>query len=185
LPLVYLNAAYDRSNLAAQDALTRRIPRRAADSEAMASIQAFGRSFFNTSGVRIPESEFRQLAQLAADGRVVGERTPPAVRQQIVASMVRHDYSAIRVPVLAIYATPTSPDSFLGCAMPSDQVVRQACQELHAWTLQQLEDSKKLITTTPSKARIVEIPGAHAFAFLSNPTEVMRAMEPFVSGVTR
>ena len=69
--------------------------------------------------------------------------------------------------------------------MPADQAVGQACRELHAWTLQQLEASKKLITTIPSKARVVEIPGAHAFVFLSNPTEVMRALELFASGLTR
>ena len=183
--LVYVNAAYDRSNIGTEAAITKRIPRPAGDPNALASIQAFAQSFFNATGVRIPESELRQLAQLSADGRVVGERPTPVGQQQILAGMRPHDYSAIRVPVLAIYATPASPDSYPGCAMPSEQAVRQACQELYAWTLQQLENSKRLIATIPSKPRVVEIPGAHAFVFLSNPTEVMRAIELFATGATR
>jgi pimeloyl-ACP methyl ester carboxylesterase len=183
--LVYLNAAYDRTNIAAEGAIAQRIPRRGPGPEDMASIHALRRWASNGSGVQIPESEYRQLAQLTPDGRVSGQRTSPDVQQKILAGMVKHDYSAIRVSVLAIYAKPTSPDSFPGCRATADAAVRQACEELHAWTLQQLEDSRTLVSRIPSNARVVEIPGAHAFVFLSNPTEVMRAIESFVTGVTQ
>jgi len=119
------------------------------------------------------------------DGRVTGERTPPAVQQQILAGMTRVDYSTIRVPILAVYATPVSPESFHGCGSAADSAVRQACQELFDWTSKRLEDSKKLVRSAQSRAQIVELSGANTFVFLSNPTDVGRALVPFVEGLAR
>jgi non-heme chloroperoxidase len=184
--LIYLNAAYDRTDVASEGAIARRIPRRSPPGPSdMESVAALTRWASNGRGFQYPEAEFRQLAQVAPDGRVIGERTPAGIGQQILAGMVKPDYSAIRVPVLAIYARPVSARAFPGCDAPSDDAVRQACQELYVWTLRQLGASEKMVETIPAKNWIVELHGADAFMFLSNPTEVRRAMDAFVATLGR
>jgi non-heme chloroperoxidase len=181
--LVYLNAAYDRTNIGAEGAIARRIPQRGPTPADMASVEAVTRWASNGGRLPIPEAEFRQLAQVAPDGRVTGERTPREVQQQILAGMVRADYGTIRVPVLAVYAKAASADAFPGCQAATDPVVGEACRELFAWTQQQLEASKRLIATIPSRTQVVEITGASAFVFLSNPGDVTRALEPFLASL--
>ena len=184
--LVYLDAAYDRSDIATERAIARRIPPQGGPRpEDMASVEALTRWASRGSGVKIPEAEFRQVAQVAPDGRVTGERTSRGVPEQILAGMTKTDFSRIRVPVLAVYATPASPDSFPGCRSAADPAVRQACQELFDWTSKRLENSKKLVRSAQARAQVVELPGANAFVFLSNPTDVGRALEPFVEGLAR
>jgi len=179
--LVYLNAAYDRTNIAAEGALTRRIPQSSPPRpEDMASIDALARWASRGSGVPTPQSEFRQIAQVGADGRVIGQRTGPAVQQQILAGMVPHDYTAIQVPVLATYPVPASADAYPGCSPATDPAVIQACAELYAWTLQQLDRSKAMVRTIPARTEVVDIPGAHAFVFLSHPADVRRALGQFM-----
>ena len=183
--LVYLDAAYDRSDIATERAIARRIPpQEGPRPEDMASIEALTR-WASRGSVKIPEAEFRQLAQVAPDGRVTGERTARDVRERILAGMTATEFSRIRVPVLAIYATPASPDSFPGCRAAADPAVRQACQELFAWTSKRLEISKKMVRSAQARSQVVEISGANAFVFLSNPTDVGRALEQFVEGLAR
>ena len=186
--LVYLNAAYDRSDVAAERVIARRIPTQGGPRpEDLASVEALTGWASRGSGIRIPEAEFRQLAQLAPDGRVIGERASRDVQQQILAAMITAEveYAAFRVPVLAFYATPTSYDWLPGCREATDAPTRLACQELYGWTLRQLESSKRLLGTIPTRTQIVELPGANAFMFLSNPAEVTRALEPFLDALPR
>jgi pimeloyl-ACP methyl ester carboxylesterase len=186
--LVYLNAAYDRSDVAAERVIARRIPSRGGPgAEDLASVEALTRWASSGSGIRIPEAEFRQLAQLAPDGRVIGERASRAVQQQILAAMITSevDYTAFRVPVLAVYATPTSYDWLPGCREASDAPTRVACQELYGWTLRQLETSKKRLGAIPTRTQVVELAGANAFVFLSHPADVTRELETFLAALPR
>ncbi len=184
--LIYLNAAYDRTDITSEGAIARRIPQRSPPGPSdMESVAAVTRWASNGRGFQYPEAEFRQLAQVAPDGRVIGERTPAAIRQQILAGMAKPDYAAIQVPVLAIYARPVSATAFPGCSDVKDDAVRQACQELYVWMLRQLEASEKLVETIPARSWIVELHGADAFVFLSNPTEVTRTMDRFVATLAR
>ena len=132
-----------------------------------------------------PEAEFRQIAQVAPDGRVTGERASRVVTEQILAGMTKTDFSRIRVPVLAVYATPASPDSSPGCRSAADPAVRQACQELFDWRSKRLEASEKLVRSARARAQIVKLPGANAFVFLSNPTDVGQALGPFLATLPR
>jgi non-heme chloroperoxidase len=184
--LVYLNAAYDRSDIATERAIARRIPPRGGPRpEDLASVEALTRWASSGSGIRIPEAEFRQLAQLAADGRVIGERASRTVQQQILSAITDVDYAAFRVPVLALFATPASADWLPGCREAVDATTRQACQELYAWTLRQLETSKRSLEAIPTRTQVVELAGANAFVFLSNPTDVGRALESFIAALPR
>jgi pimeloyl-ACP methyl ester carboxylesterase len=182
--LVYLNAAYDRSDVATERVIARRIPSRGGPGpEDLASVQALTRWASSGSGIRIPEAEFRQLAQLAPDGRVLGERASRAVQQQILAEMITTevDYAAFRVPVLALYATPASSEWLPGCRDAVDSATRLACQELYGWTLRQLETSKRLLDAIPTRPQVVELAGANAFMFLSHPADVTRVLEAFLA----
>ena len=177
--LVYLDAAYDRSNVGAEAAIVRRIPPPPFSLQAFENAQSLARS------MSLPEAEVRQLAQIGPDGRLMGERTPPQVPRQIIAGIVKTDYPNLRVPVLAIYAKRTSPDAQPGCRGADDAAVRQACAELHDWMTKQLSESERLFKTIPSRVQIVELPDANTFVFRSNELEVMEAIDQFVTGLDR
>jgi pimeloyl-ACP methyl ester carboxylesterase len=180
--LVYLDAAYDRSNIGAEVNIARRIPPpHPPGPDDMASAQAMTQ-WASKGGVPIPESEVRQMGRFGDDGRLVGERTPAVVRQQILAGIIRTDYSRVQVPVLAIYAKPTSPESFPGC-VTDNGAVKEACRELYGWTLQHLSDSERSVRTIRSNVRVIELPGANPFVFLSNEGEVRSAIDQFVESL--
>jgi non-heme chloroperoxidase len=179
--LIYLDAAYDRTNAGAEGAIARRIPPRPPQSQDLESAQALTRWVSRGVGYPVPESEVRQMSLFAQDGRATGERTPVATQRQIVAAIVKPEYSSIRVPALAIYAKPVSPDAFPGCRGAADAAVLQACSELFAWSLRHLDDGKAIFGTIGAKASIVELPGASPFVFLSHEREVGMAMEQFLS----
>ena len=182
--LVYLDAAYDRSNIGAEISIARRIPPPPPPGpDDMASAQAMTR-WASKGGVSIPESEVRQMGRFGGDGRLIGERTPAAVRQQILAGLTKADYSKIQAPVLAIYAKPTSAESFPGCVTDND-AARGACRELYDWTLQHLSDSERSVRTIRSNVRVLELPGANPFSFLSNEGEVRSAIDQFVESLPR
>lgn len=180
--LVFLNAAYDRTDVATEATITRRIPQRAPAPQDMTSIDGLVRWAWQSTGVRVPEAEFRQMTNVAPNGRLIGLRTPVAVQREILAGVVATDWTAIRVPVLAIYATATSSESLPGCRT-TDPAVRQACDELYTWTRQQLRDSLSLVATTGARTHVVDLPDAHAFVFLSHPVEVRQAMDLFLADV--
>ena len=182
--LVYLDAAYDRSNIGAEGTIARRIPPRPPEPDDLASAQAMTRWASKGIGFPIPESEVRQMARFGSDGRLVGERTPPAVRQQILAGILKADYSRIQAPVLGIYAKPTSPESFPRC-VTDNGAVREACRDLFDWTLQHLSDSERSFRTIRSNVHVVELLGANPFVFLSNEGEVRLAIDQFVSSLSR
>lgn len=177
--LVYLDAAYDRSRVAEEAALARRIPPpEPPRADVFASVEAFTR--WASRRVRIPEAEIRQLATVGDDGRIAGERTPAFVRQQIVAGIQPTDYSQIRVPTLAIFANHATPNGFPGC-QTTDTDVRAACQELYAWTQRQLTNSIRGVRRIQAPVRVLRLRDADQFAFLSNQAEVTRAIDRFVS----
>jgi pimeloyl-ACP methyl ester carboxylesterase len=180
--LIYLDAAYDRTNAGAEGAIARRIPPRPPQPQDLESPQALTRWMSSGIGYPLPESEVRQMSLFAQDGRATGERTPVPTQRQIVAAIVKPEYSSVRVPALAIYAKPISSDTFpAGCRGVVDAAVRQACSELFEWSLRHLDGGKALFKMINAKADIVELPGANPFVFLSNERDVGRAIEQFFS----
>jgi pimeloyl-ACP methyl ester carboxylesterase len=181
--LVYLDAAYDRTGVAEEAALVKRIPPAPGAAPDTSSIVAFARWASAGLGVPIPASEVAQLARIATDGRVMGERTPPAVREQILAGVVAADYLRIRVPALAIYARRTISQAFRGCTT-DDAAGREACRDLETWTEQQRIRSVRALKTIRAPVRVVELPDASPFVFLSNASQVAREIEQFSSALS-
>jgi hypothetical protein len=56
---------------------------------------------------------------------------------------------------------------------------------MYGWTVRQLETSKRLLGTIPSRTQVVELAGANAFVFLSNPADVTQALERFMATLPR
>jgi pimeloyl-ACP methyl ester carboxylesterase len=179
--LVYLDAAYDRSNVGAEAAIARRIPSAPGPPQDMSSVQAVAAWMSTGVGGRIPEAEVRQLAAVGPDGRVIGERTAPRIGAAVLAQFKRVDPSGIRVPVLAMYATRISVSVLPGCQGAKVPSVVDACNELFAWMTAQLDRSKRLFGSIPSKVRIIDLPGANSFMFLSNGGDVTDAVKAFAS----
>jgi non-heme chloroperoxidase len=183
--LVYLDAAYDRSNVGAEAAIARRIPTGPPAPQDMSSVESVAAWMSKGVGGPIPQAEVRQLAEVAPDGRVVGQRTSPGSGNAVMAQFKRVDPSGIRVPVLALYATRRSAAVLPGCQAPKEPSVVDACNELFAWMTAQLDRSKQLFGGIPRPVRIMDLPGANSFMFLSNGPEVTSAVKAFASELPR
>jgi non-heme chloroperoxidase len=98
----------------------------------------------------------------------------PAITQAIFEGMQR--YTDVRVPILAIYAVPHD----LGQAFKGDPSARAAAEarDLASTGAQATAFEKGL----PS-ARVVRLPHANHYVFLSNEADVLREMNAFVAGL--
>ena len=183
--LIYMDAAYDRSAIAEEAAIARRIPGTggAMRPEDMESATALARWMSAGAGVPIPESEVRQIARFGPDGRAAGERMPAATRSRALSEMAPVDYSTIRVPTLALYAKRTLTDVSPGCRTPQDAPVRQACRDLFDWTSRQLARSQAMVRTIGARTEIIDLPGTNAFVFLAYEREVTQAIDRFVGAL--
>ncbi|HLJ16839.1 MAG TPA: alpha/beta hydrolase, partial [Bryobacteraceae bacterium] len=108
-------------------------------------------------------------------GRPTQSRTPqiPAISQAILAGEKK--YTAIHGPILAIYALPHD----LAQVSPNDPAGRAAAEARDAALA---EEAKAFETGVPS-ARIVRIPHANHFVFISNEADVLREVNAFLRGL--
>ena len=124
--------------------------------------------------VSFPEAETRE-----------GDQWPlePAIRRAIVEdNRVRPQYARIRVPVIAIYRTTTMEQVLRERPARSEQeraAVVQVYENRRAMVLKWQTD---LLAGVP-RAKIVELPGANLYMFLSNEEDVIRELRAFASSV--
>jgi hypothetical protein len=124
--------------------------------------------------VSFPEAETRQLDQWPLD---------PAIRRAIVEdNRVRPGYARIRVPVGAIYRTVTMEQALRERPARTEReraAVNQVYENGRAMALRWQTD---LLAGVPG-AKLVELPGAHLYMFLSNEGDVMRELRTFASSL--
>jgi non-heme chloroperoxidase len=120
-------------------------------------------------------------------------RFPASERQAVSPQISRHavsaiaegtkkrDYSKIRAPVLSFYATFRAADDPLRKAMPTDPELRAAVEAFEAITMVYIKRYEKSLLTAVPSARIVELPGANHYVFLSNEADVLREITSFIS----
>lgn len=123
-----------------------------------------------------PEAETRQWAERPLD---------PAIRQAIVdENKVRPDYARIRVPVLAIYRT-TTMEQALKDRPPSNDQERAALNQTDAFGRAMLSKWQRDLRAGVPTARIVELPGANLYMFLSNEADIVREVRAFAATLQR
>ena len=107
----------------------------------------------------------------------------PAIRKAIVDdNRVRPDYARIRVPVLAIYRTETLAQT-LEDYPPTNEEQRAAVNQSYAGKRARLAKWQRDLLTGVPTARIVEIPGANLYMFLSHEADVLREVRAFAASL--
>jgi pimeloyl-ACP methyl ester carboxylesterase len=147
-----------------------------------ASFAALHASQRKTRGWAFPEAELRQQYIANPDGSVGPSQLSPVIRRAItVDARVKPDYSGIRVPVLAIYQRERPFEEIVANYAITNERERAALrQEYDATRALYVRWQQDLLAAVPT-ARIVELPGASLYMFLSNEADVLREIRRFAS----
>ena len=140
-----------------------------ADRESFGAYRTWEKSVY---GFLIPEAELRQTLESTAGGHVGRERPNHAN----AVFLGRQKYTSIRSPVLAIYAIPED----LGPFVDNDPVARANFDADNLAINEPLVNSFQ--TGVPS-ARVVRLPHANHYVFMSNEADVLREMNAFIGSL--
>jgi pimeloyl-ACP methyl ester carboxylesterase/ketosteroid isomerase-like protein len=135
-------------------------------------------------GLRVifPEAEWRQQFAENPDGSVGESLLNRTIRRAItVDARVKPNYAGIRVPVLAMYQAQRPFEEVAAEYDIRNEQERAALrQQYTAIRTMYTRWQQDLLAAIPT-ARIVELPGANLFMFLSNEADVLREIRAFVA----
>jgi len=123
-----------------------------------------------TVGNRTPEAEWREIFTATSDGRVGKPHANPSTRGAIRRG--QNEYTSIRAPVLVIFAVPHD----LGPYFSTNN--RRSAFE--AWDESYSGAQAKAFGAGIPSARVVQLPRANHFVFMSNEADVLREMRAFI-----
>ena len=136
-----------------------------------------------TQGVAIPEAEWRNDFAESSDGSVGARITPGFVPKAIFDGNVAHDYSQIRVPVLAFVGYPPLPEDQILSNHITDPAERTIVYAVFGSNIGMIRKRIKRIESAAGGARVVDLWGANHFVFLSNETDVLSEIRAFLVGL--
>ena len=190
--LVYLDALGDPGDWPASDpayiALSRRLPPatpRPPCPQDRTSFAAFRLTLECEMRFAFPEAELRNSYLANPDGSVGSFKSPQRIHAAIGAGEIKRDYSRIRVPVLALFEFPRTSLEQLRPEDPQPRtdeeraVVRQFALATKAYVDRWVDN----LTRTVPDARIVDLPGAGHYVFITRQADVARHLRQFVARV--
>jgi hypothetical protein len=134
-------------------------------------------------GVAFPEAELRHLFVAKADGSMGPSLLSPVVRKAIVDdNRIKPDYRPIRVPVLALFRTAPPFSEVERESPPRNEQEREALRQKYAFGRAMVSRWERDLLAGVPTARIVELPGANLYMFLSNEDDVLREVRAFADG---
>lgn len=145
------------------------------------SVDAFRAYQKRTGESPFPAAEIRAMYEIEADGSIGKNRTPSYVSHAIDAGSIPRDYRSITVPVVALIPVPRPPAEKWKEGPPKDkqeQIDSDRIDEIFLDFVRRWEGNLK--RAVPG-ARIVELPGAHHYLFLSEEAEVLRELRKFLN----
>jgi pimeloyl-ACP methyl ester carboxylesterase len=186
--LVYLDALNDGADdYSDYDALVGKVPEAmrkppAPSSSDKKSFSAYTDWRTRTGGVAIPQSAWRNMFVENPDGSVGSNSTPDRVPEAITGGDHAHDYSKIRVPVLAFVLYPELPQDQIAKYQltAADHTIVEA---IFGTYVGMARHRINRILRASGGARVVGLWGAHHFVFISNDEEVLREMRTFLAGL--
>jgi pimeloyl-ACP methyl ester carboxylesterase len=176
--LIYLDAAYDRADLASEAFSKNPFPSPRPTKEEMASLAGYrgwwerNRGFWSGA----VETDLRETS-LAADGSIKATLSRE-VGQGIFKNAAEHrpDYTKIKARALSFYAI-----SGLQLWVPKDEEARRKAQEfLDNVNLPYQRKNIEKFSKEMRKGRVVELKNSHHFMFIKNQDEVVREMRKFL-----
>jgi non-heme chloroperoxidase len=188
--LVYLDAADDPTLKLADYGVPLIDPARLppsvkpAPKDDYSSFEAYRIAQRRDHGVAFPEAELRQLFAAKPDGSMGGiSPSFPAVRKAIVDDNgnIKPRFDGIRAPVLAIFRTPPPFEEFERDFAVRNEEERTALRQRYEFSRAMVSRWERDILAGVPTARIVELPGANVFMFLSNEADVLREIRAFAA----
>jgi pimeloyl-ACP methyl ester carboxylesterase len=183
--LVYLEAGYSYAFDNGQGASIKQMMRLSApqppppEDADLASFAALQKYYVRVNGFGFPESELRQQWQSAPDGRVGKHRSFPGGAMLMTLITNPKKYTNVRVPAMFIFANPHSLGTWVDKnAVPS--IRREA--NAYAAALDALTNRQETaVEHGLPKARVITLPGANHYVYLSNEADVLREVEAFLA----
>ena len=140
-----------------------------------ASFNAFQKWYERMNGWRFPEAELRAGWESTPEGAVGRRRLPPA---GAIPNLAKTKYTAIAVRSLMIFAVPHDQGAWVKAS--ADPKVKEAASAFTAKEVGIVERQIKAISDSVPTARIVRLPKAHHYLYLSNEGDVLREMRDFL-----
>jgi non-heme chloroperoxidase len=179
--LVYLDAAYpyafdNGKGPTMKEFQDLRAPQPPPPAEAdLASFQSMQQYYLRVLGFTYPEPELRQQRPVSPNGRVGRPRDFPGY-STLLAGMKQ--YVEIPVPALVFFGLPHGLGSWVDSN--TDPKVREQARAYTAALTPLVERQAKSIEATVTSARVVRLPGAHHYVYLSHEADVLREMRSFL-----
>ncbi len=202
--LVYLDAAADPTDLPASSPeyqeLFRKLPEpmRTPPAPDLKSFQAYRESQTARGDPAFPESELRNIYEANEDGSVGRFRSTQAIHDAIGAGALRRDYSRIKAHVLAIFTMPckklpegaTHWKENYACIVHAETKPwyeaknddeRAAIERYESATMAYVDRWKDNLKKAPGGTRVVDLPDANHYVFLSNERDVLSELRVFIA----
>jgi pimeloyl-ACP methyl ester carboxylesterase len=131
-------------------------------------------------GVTIPSEELAAQFIFAPDGSLAGEVTPPEIYAALLGGEESPDYSRVMVPALGIYAVARDAGGVVPWLTSSSRIWPVA-QEVFYQVFEPFYFGERLrFRTGMARDRVLELPGANHYLFLSDPERVAAAVRAFL-----
>src|SRR5262249_32631925 len=137
----------------------------------LASFTTLQNYYERMQGVRLPEAELRQEWESMSDERVEKRRSFPGSPTLMMGTK---KYMDIPVPALLIFANPHSLGYWLDDN--HDTSVRAAVKTYSAKFEILTRKQEQAIREAVPTAKVITLPGANHFVFISNEADVLREM---------
>jgi non-heme chloroperoxidase len=175
--LVYLDAAYDRTQPDVMRLMGQLPPLPKATKGDLVSRNAFQAFWLRTHGWTYPASELDQYDRYGDP--------PPDVEQAIVTSFESPHYERITAPALAIYALPRSGKEMFAAYDLVDKSAQSRVDAVWPTWVSFVRSEEQRFRTRVRNGRTLEIPGASHYVFLTNPNETAHAVRGFLEELAR
>ena len=181
--LIYLDAAYDRSNFVelmqkapyppqAQPIMT------AADSSSSLQVSAYLSRIF---GLDYPESEVKATRIFGKEGKLQGAVTPDRIGIKIILSLQEPAYEKVKCPALGVFAVFNHVNELFPNYHIFDHqnklMAHQAMEVLRPYLLNQIQ----VFINEVDQGQVVKFSGADHFIFLTHEREVVSEMLEFLN----
>ena len=123
----------------------------------------------------------RSLYAANPDGTIGRYLPPKKARDAIFAGRQKPDYARIRVPVLAFFASAPSVESEVQRYKPQNADERAAVERKHAVDVAIKSRHMRDLQRGVPAARVIEVPGANYYIFLSSVPALLREMRAFMA----